>query len=401
MLGLISSILRLSSVGIKFIFVFFVAHAFTDAGVADYGVLTALIAITMLLIGFDFYSFANKELISNPNKWFVISNQFVFSFVCYLILIPVTLIFCLTGLLNPKFALYFYVIVITEHFSQEIYRALISLEKPIQANIVFFLRNGAWVFLPILNYYLSSSFDILGILTSWIFGLAVSIILGVYFLLKKVEFKPEKNKINFNWIKKGFFYSLFFYGSTIGFKLVEYSDRFFLNAQTKRVEVASYMIFSQIVNVLNILLFTSIFSIQFPKLFRQYENNDNHNYFSTIKKMRFDVLILSFLLVIGLVVMIHPIIKFLGKEHYLEYVSSFYILLFSSFIYNVSLVDHFILYSQNKVRYILMSSLFAAGINVLINFFFVPIYGSYAAACSSLIAMLSLLFLKMYYAKRG
>ena len=400
MLGLISSILRLSSVGIKFIFVFFVAHALTDSGVADYGVLTALIAITMLLIGFDFYSYANKELISKTDKWFVLSNQLFFSFICYLILIPVTLIFCLSGLLNPTFAVYFYCIVIIEHFSQEIYRALISLEKPVQANIVFFLRNGAWVFLPITNYYLSSSFHISGILTSWIIGGLVSVIIGVYFLWKKIEFRVQKNAINLKWIKNGFVYSLFFYGSTIGFKLVEYSDRFFLNSQTKKVEVASYLIYAQVINVLNILLFTSIFSIQFPKMFKHFENEDVLNFENAIKKMRADAFKLSIVLAIALVLAIHPIITFLGKESYLEYINAFYLLLISSFIFNVSLVDHFILYSQNRVKYILISSLFAACINVSINFLFVPVYGSTGAAWSSLIAMVSLLTLKKYYAKR-
>lgn len=89
--------------------------------------------------------------------------------------------------------------------------------------------------------------------------------------------------------------------------------------------------------------------------------------------------------------MIHPVLFFVGKELYVEYVGLLYVLLFAIFLYALSMVPHYGLYAMSEDRSIIVShvvSLVAFVVLAALVTVFFPIYGVPLSLCGSFVIML-------------
>lgn len=77
---------------------------------------------------------------------FIFKNSLVFYISLYVFLIPALYFMLLKGMLQQEMLVIFFFLVITEHLSLELFRIFIAIEKVLLANILFFLRTGAWSF---------------------------------------------------------------------------------------------------------------------------------------------------------------------------------------------------------------------------------------------------------------
>ena len=205
-----------------------------ELSVDDYGLLglfQSSIVILTFVLGFDFYNYSSRELISNAkNKFFILNNQLVFYFFSYLILIPLIILFSkIFGFFSEYLSL-FVCILILEHLSQEIYRLLIILKKTIPATILLFLRSGVWILFLLGLIYFNKYITLNLLYFLWTIGAFMSVFYGIKF----IKFKPSR-QINLLWIKKGVKTSLPFFISTILFKLIEFSGRYFLDFTLKKI----------------------------------------------------------------------------------------------------------------------------------------------------------------------
>ena len=106
------------------------------------------------VLGLDFYSFNNREILqeNSSESGKKIKNQFFYS-PSLPIVLPLLYVFGLFDFIGEKYIFLFYLILIFDHISIELYRLLVVFSKPIQANMNLFLRTGIWILVLIFAWH--------------------------------------------------------------------------------------------------------------------------------------------------------------------------------------------------------------------------------------------------------
>jgi O-antigen/teichoic acid export membrane protein len=395
-----SLILRIFSLFAKFLIVFYLAKFFNLEQVGIYNLFYTSINVGIFLLGLDFYCYSNRRLITDKNKEFeTLTDQFIFYIFIFIISIPLFWTLFLLKVIPYKFIFYFYLILLFEHFSQELYRIFIILKKVTVANIIFFIRNGLWIYIAIVLFSGFLSPNLTNLFLLWLSFVIISVILGFIMLHNTIKFKYEY-KFSLNRIIYGIKISFPFFLSTIALKILEFLDRYLIKVFHGNEDVGIYTLYYSITSIINIFVFTSVISFLYPKLIIAYQKGLKKLFRRILKKLLFQTTIFSFcsiiLVLIGLLLMNH-LLKFeLSNVIMLMVV----IQIFNFILLNISLVFHYQLYATNNDQFILKSTISASVVSVICNFILIPQYSYLGASISMLMANITLLIIRLYYSRR-
>jgi O-antigen/teichoic acid export membrane protein len=289
-----------------------------------------------------------------------------------------------------RFIIYFYLILILEHLGQELYRLLINLSRPTQANIVLFLRGGAWVYAVIFLSLLG--INGLGyIWKGWLVGLCGSLALSVYFVWDMDWRRCFQHQIDWLWIRKGVRISLPFFIGTILLKLIEYMDRFILEYFHGSAKVGIYSFFYNTANVVQVFMYAGVISILYPKIVESFSSKKYLEYRSYMRKMTIQSLIGVAILSACAVAGISLVLLLLDKPEYNEHKFVFIILL-TAVAFNIfSQIPHYGLYVRNKDKAIMQCTLLSFLIAFVSNLIATPLLGIFGAAISLAFSMFVML----------
>ena len=197
---IINLILRGLTLGSKFLLSIYLVKFLSLEANGEYGIFVATVSLLTYILGMDFYSFNNREILQNNiadagNK---IKNQFILFFYIYLIVLPLLYFLGLFNFIGDEYLLLFYVILIFDHISTELYRLLVVFSKPIQANINLFLRTGIWILVLISawHYNLNDLKNLESVFYFWMIGSVISVIYSIISLSTLKIKVPWKEKIN-------------------------------------------------------------------------------------------------------------------------------------------------------------------------------------------------------------
>ena len=142
------------TLGSKFLLSIYLVKFLSLEANGEYGIFVATISMLTYVLGLDFYSFNNREILQEKSSESgkKIKNQFVLFTLVYLIIYRcyMFLDYFISG---QKYILLFYLILIFDHISIELYRLLVVFSKPIQANMNLFLRTGIWILVLIFAWH--------------------------------------------------------------------------------------------------------------------------------------------------------------------------------------------------------------------------------------------------------
>ncbi|MBK9455474.1 MAG: hypothetical protein IPO24_07730 [Bacteroidetes bacterium] len=129
----------------KFLLVYFLADQLTVEQNGVWGIFTTSIALSLYVVGLDFYTYSSRRILDfkEEDRSPMLRDQLVFYFISYLVLFPILGLLFVFNVIDIKFAIFFYAILIFEHLAQEAYRTFVVFSKPIIANIILFLRTGS------------------------------------------------------------------------------------------------------------------------------------------------------------------------------------------------------------------------------------------------------------------
>jgi O-antigen/teichoic acid export membrane protein len=374
----------------------------TDMGI--YGLMTTAIGLSLYLLGMDFYMFNTREILSEDKERIVllIRDQIVFHGVAYIFLLPLLLIIFMIGFLPWNYLGLFYLLVVLEHVSQELQRLLITLSKPTMANIILFFRSGLWVYAVIaVGFYYKGERTLTYIWYGWIIGIIINLVFGAYAFRKMKWRSVIRQRVDWDWIRKGVLISLPFLGATLFLKTVEFSDRYFIRINHGDAMVGVYTFYANITNAIQTFVFAGIIMILQPKIVAAYQNKKFHEYKLLMRRMSLGVIlgvmVLSFLAYVG----IFPILGLIGKQIYLQYNYAYDILLIAIIANILSQIPHYVLYVRKMDKAIVFSSFAALFISVSMNAILVPRYDLVGAAISNLCAMVSLGVVKCVMASKA
>ncbi|WP_159018815.1 lipopolysaccharide biosynthesis protein [Algibacter sp. L3A6] len=362
------------SLGAKFVFALYISKYLEVDVYGEYNLLVTSVTFLLFAIGLDFYSFSAREIlaISGEKRFFFIKHQFLFHFIVYILFIPIIYFFCKEFLRTDLF-LWFYILVVSEHFSQEFYRIFIFHNKQLISNILLFFRTFFWIALISLDVFVleEHEFSIDLILKFWILGSLISCVLAVFILRKEYSFSIIEifsiREYDFKVLKTGLFICMPIFLSTISYKLIEYSDRFLIDIFLNKTQVGVYSLYSNFSNITNIVVNTVVTLMLFPKLVENVKKENYDQFFLIKAKFKKELIYVTFGMSLLLAFLIFPLLDWVGKDDYSEYVISFFILILGNIFLNLSFLPHYLLYAFSQDVKNIIPTIIAMVINVLLN----------------------------------
>jgi O-antigen/teichoic acid export membrane protein len=362
--------LRVMALVSKFVLVIVLAKLFSPSDVGLYGLITAMLVFSLLVIGCDFYAYSLRELLSrSQNEWsFVLQHHLLALLILYVFLLPAQWFIFAFDFLPIKMAGYFFLLLILEHFSQEINRLLVAMKKPLTASMVLFFRMGAWVWVVLAFMWVDQDIRSLEfVFLGWAIGCVFAIMIGLASIWRAVE-KWRFWPIDKSWIKKGFKVGLLFLMGSLSMRAILTFDRFAVESLVGGEFLGVYVVYigmaMAIVNVMD----PAVFSFLYPRLVEAYSKGNYSEYDKIMREMLYVTLSLSVILGLCVYFLAPFVFDWIGKPVYSEHQSILLLLICASIAYVIGMIPHFGLYAKGKDKKILFAHLSSAALFLLLIF---------------------------------
>ncbi len=387
----------------RFVLLFFMGKFLLVEDLGIYGILSITVTLAVMVIGVDFYRSSSREIVgaTSDRQITILWNQLVFYGMMYLLFAPFLLILFYSGMIDFEFIGWFYAVLIAEHLSMELFRAFTVLKHPVFANVLLFLKSGFWSIILLFLWVVLEIelYTVKNIMFFWLIGNGMAVLAGMIHLF--VQYRGSTvGKIDMKWIKKATSTSLLLLGSTLAYKVIEFSDRYMIDFMMTKKDVGYYTFFYQISGVIHMAIVTAVLLVLYPYLLEYADKKDWKKFFSIRKKMGIQTIGATVLFAILLIVLIKPILFYLGKEDFYNYLDAFYFLILANVILNLSYLYHYVLFSFKQDRLMLYITLFGAGLNIVLNYIFISSMGVKGAAIGSACSFFVIGLLKFIYARK-
>ena len=395
---------RVISIIGKFLLVFYIAKSFSLAELGIYGVFTTTVTLSTYLIGAEFYTFSTRELLAarTDQQPLLIRDQALFHFLTYTIILPALIGVFLLDFLPLDLIVSFYMILVMTHFMLEIHRILIALSHTTAAYIISAISNGVWTIPAIIGGLIFPQLRTLNFVFScWAVSATVAVIIGVFLLMRWKLMQLSVETIDWNWIWTGLGICYKFFLASVAYRIIALSDRYFIQFFSGESAVGIYTLFASITKILPELVFAGLIAVIFPPLVASYERRNIEQFEYHLGRMKKAAIASTLFLAPLFVVGIFLVIPILGRQELYAELPTYFALLISAVIINLSVVPHYVLYAKKDDNQILLATVVGAALSILLNLLWVPRYGVLGAACATVLAFGSVGLAKLYFVKRG
>jgi O-antigen/teichoic acid export membrane protein len=389
--------LRGLTLATKFLFLIMIARLYAPADVGLYGVMASSIAFAVFGLGLEYHYFTIRILASrrDDERAHVLRDQAVLYALVAAASLPPLALLLYGGILSflPVWAIgWFLALTLVELFSHEAGIALVAIQRPLQANLVVFVRTGLWT-IPViaLAYAMPSSRGLSSVFLAWLVGGLVSLVVAAVCMrglgFHRVIFAP----IDWKLMGKGLRTAAPFVvisGASIGLLFL---DRFVINAYRGLEEVGIYTFFANITMALHTLVNTGVTLIRMPRLVRAHQAGDPAAFRAEFLRMVKITVggTIGIAAVIG--VAIFPVLHFVGKPIYARNVDVFYIMLAAASVRCVADLPVAALYAKELDLRLLGVFLASFVVSLVGNLLLVPLASIRGAALAANLAALAVL----------
>jgi O-antigen/teichoic acid export membrane protein len=363
--------LRFLAMGCKFALVIALARFLTPAEVGLYGLFAATVGFSVLMVGGDYYTYSQRELLSRRREdWaFVLQHQAIATLTLYLVLLPAQALIFWLDLMPVHLAAWFFLLLVVEHIAQEINRLLVAMQRPLLASLVLFIRMGLWVWFLLPWMWLKTSARTLeSVFEAWFIGCTLALALGGVIIWR--EARPWKwNKLDTAWLKRGFGVALMFLMATVCFKALQTVDRYVVQNLAGADFLGVYVVYSAMAGGVLSVLDPAVFSFLYPPMVSAFRQGDHATYARLIRELAYSAVGLS-VLVAGAIGLLAPyVFEWTSRPIYAEHLPVLWILLCMTVVYAAGMVPHYALYAQGGDKIIVLahvSSLLVFGVVVAV-----------------------------------
>lgn len=398
--GFLNLLLRGTTLISKFVLLIYLARTLPPEELGIFGIMSVTLAIGVFILGLDFHVFNTREMLAGSERSFItlFRDQLVFHGLVYLVVLPLFVLVFWSGTIPWKYVLWFYPLLIVEHLAQESIRLLITLSRPVSANLILFMRSGLWVYAVLaVTFWSESTLQLSVIWMAWAIGGGMSLALTL-FILYRVDWREScKVPIDWSWIRAGVKICLPFFAATLALMGVLFADRYFLQHFHGEEVVGIYTFFAGISNVVHVFVFSGVTMILYPGIVAARQRSDIGEYRRGMRRLSVGV-VTSALATAGIAaIAIKPLLLLVGNEVYTAELSAFWIMLASATVFAISNIPHYALYAQHRDRALVIATIFALVVGVVMNALLVPGSGIIGAAFATLAAMLTLAMCKTVF----
>lgn len=388
--------LRAATLLSKFALIFVLAKLLEPAEVGLYGLLSATVFYVLMALGFDFYTYATRELIvADRREWAgMLRDQGVFYSITYSGLLPLCLLLFWLGFLPWELAVWFFPLLALEHLAQELTRLLVAISEPLWASIVLFVRSGAWAIVAVLWMWLDPTQRTLGfVLAAWTAGVLASCLLGAS-RLRGFDRASLKRAVDWQWIRKGIRIAFPFVLATLSLRALYTVDRYWIEALGGLEVLAAYVLFVGIANAIMSFLDAAVFTFAYPALIAVAGKGDQAGFDQQMARLTRQTLMVTALLAAGALLCAGPVVDWLDRPSYSQQFPLLYWTVLAAALSGISMIPHYGLYARRKDRPIILNHLLSLPIFVIAAFALMPLLQIAAIPAAMAAAFLFLLVTK-------
>lgn len=382
------------ALGSRLLLIVALAKLLEPAEVGLYGLFAATVAFSLIVIGGDFYTYSQRELLSSPpeRRSFVLQHQMLAAGLLYVVLLPLPGIVFWLEVMPWRLATWFFALLVAEHIAQEMDRLLIALHRQLIASTVLFLRVGLWAWIIVPLMWLHPELRCLEtIFAAWLAGCLLAIVLGGSVIWWNT--RPwQLWRIDSAWIQRGIVVSLTFLVATLSSRALLTFDRYAVEYFSSTEFLGAYVVYAGMAMTISNILDPAVFAFLYPRLVSAYKTGDIEKYKSTMREMALSAAGLSVIVALAIAALAPYLFDWIDKPIYSEHLEILWMLQLAGVIYILSRVPHYGLYARGADK-----SLMAAHIMALPVFAVVAglsgVYFTKAATPLGLIAAFSWLAL--------
>ena len=250
-------------------------------------------------------------------------------------------------------------------------------EKPVRY-ILLSVFKLTLSFLLTIYFVKNLHFGIEGILYARLIGGGTTAIILLLFVVIP--------RVTFNWDLSLFWLSIKFglpaIAGNIGYLIFQMNDRYMLNWLSTDIETGKYSFGYKIANFIN-LIFVSTIGMSFvPSIFSKEKEGNNMRYYR--KMLTYYCFLIAFI-ILGFLFFYKDILALVVRNK--DYWNGLGVVPVLSLSFMVMGMNYFVgigLFLKNKMHRFLVPSLAAVILNIMMNFFFIPLWGMMGAAYSTL-----------------
>lgn len=394
---LVNILLRAVTLGSKFLLVFFLARYLVPAELGLYGLFVATIGYALYLLGLDFYTYTTRELLKSPREQWggLLKSHGALALILYAAFLPALSGVFWSGSLPWWLAGWFFALVVLEHINQEFMRLLIAVSEPLLANVVLFLRQGAWaVIVTCVMVSYPESRTLKNVLFAWSVGGGLAVLLAMY-RLHQLRIEGWCRRVDWRWIGRGLKVALPLLVATLALRALFTLDRYWVEALGGLEVLGAYVLFIGFSNALLAFLDAGVFAFLYPGLIRSFQSRDAYAYRKGLKKLAVQTCALSLGFVVTALLLIGPLLSWLDKPLYIEQQALFPWVLLATVLYALGMIPHYALYAQGLDRPIITGHISGLGVFILATWLLAGIWSHLAVPLGISAAFTYILVWKM------
>lgn len=275
----IASLRGFSFVG-RFALSFFLARFLGVSEIGEIGLISGVAGIAPNLCGFGLNHFYCRRLVGSAPVHgcrLILSRMsvsFGFSVLC---LFGAMAYFGLIGR-SIFHGLLVGSVVGLELFSLDLNMTLVSLRKPVVANVALFCRSAFWTFPFIAIAYFSPAYRSVDfVLVCWIVGGLLGCFLGIKAIASsfaRVDMNVGDRRGGYRWLIATGRRSWLIYLSDLGLVGAIYLDRFLINGSVGLSETGVFLFYWTIANALQVVVFAGVVQVATPALLDAFAMGD-------------------------------------------------------------------------------------------------------------------------------
>lgn len=381
--------LRALTLGAKFLLLLALARRLTPADVGLYGVIAGTIFIAIYVLGFDYYVYNTREIVARDEheRAPLVRDQLVFHLLGYAITLPLLLGVFWGGLVPWRYAVFFFCILVGDHLANEGYRMLVAVSRSVEANVLLFVRSGAWVYAAVLGLMFWGRARSLGwVLGIWSLGVIASVLLAAHYLRTFEWDATRRVPVAWGAIRRTALGSVPFFVGSLSMRGVEYADRYFVQHYRGNASVGVYTFFYSIATVVQVFVITGVIEVIYPKALHAYQRQRWDEYGVRMKQMTYGALALAAAGALVIALAIVPMLRLVRNPAYGEHLPVLWLLLAGAAVGAIGYIPHYALYIRRRDRQLLIANVAGLVTSIVANAWLVPRYGMYGAAGAGILA---------------
>ncbi len=206
-------------------------------------------------------------------------------------------------------------------------------------------------------------------------------------------------KFNFSYLKDSLKYSLPMMPSLLSAWILNLSDRIFIERYFSLKEVGIYSLGYKIAGL--VLIISTAFNLAYnPVFFKLANSEDQINAKKTLSKYNLTYIIILITVIFSITLFSKEVILLFFKPAYFEAYKIVILISVAYLINQVAGLFNLSIYQRKKTVVIMFIVLGSAGINIVLNFLLIPIYGIYGAAYATILSFLIFAVVKYFFAQK-